>query len=158
MVVSKDLIAQSNCDRINGFLQNIGREFLYSKKNIGEGTAVPLFSAVGLIWFGHWLEQKTAQKACAAMSFLLFSLSFRQKLLVVKTSMNFSWKSNHFVSKFVFVSVQNKKVANFFIWWQYIPKLFTGHSMGSRYMLYFRKQFSPLNVFRSKKSVHQVEN
>jgi hypothetical protein len=34
-------------------------------------------SAVGLICLGRQLEQKTAQKACAAMSFSLFSLNFK---------------------------------------------------------------------------------
>ena len=38
-----------------------------TKKNIGKGTAAPSFSAVGPIWLGHQMEQKTAQKACEAM-------------------------------------------------------------------------------------------
>ena len=48
-----------------------------NKKNIGGGIAAPLFSAVGLIWLGRKLKQKAAQKARAAMSFLLFSLNFK---------------------------------------------------------------------------------
>ena len=40
------------------------------------GIAAPLFSAVGQIWLGCRLEQKTAQEACAAISFIWFSLNF----------------------------------------------------------------------------------
>ena len=39
------------------------------------GMAASLKSAVGLICIGHQLEQKTAQKACAVMSFLSFTLN-----------------------------------------------------------------------------------
>ena len=53
-----------------------------SKKNIVGGIAALSFSAVGLILLGHWPEQKTAQKANAAMSFLLFALNFKLKMLV----------------------------------------------------------------------------
>ena len=52
-----------------------------SKKNRVGGIAL-LFSAIGLILLGHWPEQKTAQKANAAMSFLLFALNFKLKMLV----------------------------------------------------------------------------
>ena len=51
---------------------------------------------VGLILLGHWLEQKTAPQKSAAMLFLLISLNFKQKVVVVKISINFSWTSNHF--------------------------------------------------------------
>ena len=46
-------------------------------ENIEGGMAAPSKSAVGLIWLGSWLELKTAQKTCAAMSFSLFSLNFK---------------------------------------------------------------------------------
>ena len=39
--------------------------------------AALLFSAFGPIWLNHRLEQKTAQKVCEAMPFLLFTLNFR---------------------------------------------------------------------------------
>ena len=39
--------------------------------------AAPLKSAVGLICIGHQLEQKTAQKSYAAMSFSLYSLNLK---------------------------------------------------------------------------------
>ena len=42
---------------------------LASRKIWGGGIAAASFSAVGPIWLGRQLEQKTAQKACAAMSF-----------------------------------------------------------------------------------------
>jgi hypothetical protein len=45
-------------------------------KIIGGGMAAPSKSAVGPIWLGRWLGQKTAKKTCAAMSFPLFSLNF----------------------------------------------------------------------------------
>ena len=41
------------------------------------------FSAVGPILLGCRLEQKQAQKAHAAMSFLLFILNFKKEMLVV---------------------------------------------------------------------------
>ena len=63
---------------------------------IGGEIAAPLFLAIGPILLSHWLEQKTDQKTSAAMSFLLISLYFKQKVLVVKISINFSWISNHF--------------------------------------------------------------
>ena len=38
-----------------------------------------------------------AQKAHAAMSFLLFTLNFRKEMLVVKISINLPWIFHHFV-------------------------------------------------------------
>ena len=58
-------------------------------ENIGGGMAGPSKSAVGPIWLGRRLEQKTAQKTCSAMSFSLFSLNLKYKLLVVMVSINF---------------------------------------------------------------------
>jgi hypothetical protein len=60
------------CQEIPLIAKNIGQ----NKKNIEGRIAAPSFSAVEAIWLGHRPEQKTAQKACAAMSFSLFSLNF----------------------------------------------------------------------------------
>ena len=65
-------------------------------ENIGGGMAAPSKSAVGLICLGRQLEQKTAQKACASMSFLLFTLDFKSKMLVGKIFINFLLISHHF--------------------------------------------------------------
>ena len=46
-------------------------------ENIGGGMAAPSKSAVGPIWLGRQVEEKTAQKTCAAMSFSLFSLNIK---------------------------------------------------------------------------------
>jgi hypothetical protein len=55
-----------------------------SKKNIGGGIG-PLFSAFRPILLCRWLEQKAVQKACAAMSFLLFcSKGYLSNLLEIK--------------------------------------------------------------------------
>ena len=72
-------------------------------KNIKSGIAAPSFSAVGPIWLGCWLKQKTIQKAYAAMSFLLFNAGgedYNQFILDIK---------------FAFVGVQKKKVASFYL-------------------------------------------
>jgi hypothetical protein len=45
-----------------------------TKINIGGRIEALSFSAVGLILLGRQLEQKTAQKVCVTMSFLLFTL------------------------------------------------------------------------------------
>ena len=65
-------------------------------KHIGYGIAAPSILVVGPIWLARQLEQKTAQKTCAAMSFSLFSLNFKYKVLVVMVSINFFWISYHF--------------------------------------------------------------
>lgn len=67
------------------FSENFVLMHCYYQENIEEGMAAPAFSAVGPILLGCQLEQK-AQKACAAM-------------LVVKISINFSWKSDHLCSE-----------------------------------------------------------
>ena len=53
------------------------------------GMAAPSKSAVGLICIGRRLEQKTAQKSYAAMSFSFYSLNLKYKLLLVMVSINF---------------------------------------------------------------------
>ena len=63
----------------------------------------PSKSAVGPIWLGCWLKQKTIQKAYAAMSFLLFNAGgedFNQFILDIQ---------------FAFVGVQKKKVTSFYL-------------------------------------------
>ena len=60
------------------------------KTNIGDGIAAQSFSAVRLILLSRWLEQKQKQKAFAAMSFLLFTLNFKSKMLVANSQFNFS--------------------------------------------------------------------
>ena len=99
-----------------------------AKKNIGEGTAAPSFSVVGPIWLGCRLEQKTAQKACAAMSFSLFSLNLDR---------NCWWwwcQSISFENPIILIHnlplyVFKTKRSPIFIWWQYITKPFDGSSV-----------------------------
>ena len=49
------------------------------KKDEVRGIADGYFLAVGTISLGLWLEQNQAQTASAAMSFLLFTLTFKYK-------------------------------------------------------------------------------
>ena len=84
--------------------------FMLGIENIGGGMTAPWKSAVG------W--KKNSQKTCAAMSFSLFSLHFKQKLLVVMVSINFFTKLEHFDIQTLLVAilkviVMNKKVTNF---------------------------------------------
>ena len=57
-------------------------------ENIEGRMAAPSKSVVEPIWPSHAWNKKTAQKTCAAMSFTLFSLYSKKKLLVVMVSIN----------------------------------------------------------------------
>ena len=48
-----------------------------AKTDEERGIAAVLFSAVGSILLGSWQKQKQALKACAAVSFLLFTVNFK---------------------------------------------------------------------------------
>ena len=59
---------------------------------------------------GRQLDYKSKQIPYATISFLLFSLNLKWKMLVAMVSINFSWISHHFD---VYSNVPNKRALNF---------------------------------------------